>query len=67
MMSPRDKVIMHDLNLIVQSACAKKDDVNLGLIDETDVAYIEQLFRQAPPFYTAADYQRPMPAKDGLE
>ncbi len=55
LMSPRDKVIMHDLNLIVQSARAKEDIVGLGLIDETNAAYIEQLFRQASPFYQAAD------------
>jgi hypothetical protein len=31
----------------------------LGLVDETDADYIAQLFRQATPFYVAADYRRP--------
>jgi len=56
LMEPRDAVIFHDLNMTVAAARPKTHEVRLGLLDEKDVNFIEQLFRKAPPFYTAADY-----------
>ena len=59
LMEPRDAVIFHDLNMTVAAFRAKTHEVGLGLIDENDANFIEQLFRKAPPFYIAADYTRP--------
>jgi hypothetical protein len=61
LMDPRDDQLLHDLNLIVQAARAKTDDVQLGQIDETDPNYIAKVFREATPFYIAADYRPPQP------
>jgi hypothetical protein len=65
LMDPRDEVIFHDLNMTLSAA--ERDEeaakTGLGLIDETDAAYIAELFRQAPAFYIAADYRRPPGAK----
>lgn len=61
LMDPRDEQVFHDLNLIVQAARAKTDDVQLGQLDETDPNYIAKVFREATPFYIAADYRPPQP------
>jgi hypothetical protein len=47
------------LNMTIQAARAEKDDVGLGLLDESDATYIGQLIQQAPAFYMAADYRPP--------
>ena len=59
LMQPRDAQLAHDLNLAVQGARTKDDEIGVGQVDENDAAYVENLFRRAPAFYTAADYVRP--------
>jgi hypothetical protein len=60
LMQPRDEKIFHDVNMIVQAARRRTGhEVYLGLLDETDTAYIAALFKQAAPFYLATDYQPP--------
>ena len=56
LMEPRDEVIYHEFNMVIAAACAPEDDVAQGLVDETDPVYIANLFRQAEPFYVAADF-----------
>ena len=56
LMDPRDEKVLHDLNMTVQGARLKADDVGIGLLDETDRDYIKELFRKARPFYVAADF-----------
>lgn len=63
LMDPRDAVIFRDFNLVVQSACARTDEVDLGYLDENDTAYIASLWKQTPAFYTAPDYVRPPATK----
>ena len=62
LMDPRDDGVFHDLNLIVQAAHAKTDDVRLGLLGEKDANYIAKVFREAAPFYIAADFRPPQPS-----
>ena len=61
LMNPRDERLFHDLNMTLSAA--ERDHAGpktgLGLVDETDADYIAGLFRQAPAFFTAADYRRP--------
>jgi hypothetical protein len=61
LMDPRDERLFHDLNMTLSAA--ERDQAGLksglGLVDETDADYIAGLFRQAPAFFTAADYRRP--------
>ncbi len=61
LMDPRDDQIFHDLNMTL--AAAERDKAGpktgLGFVDETDAGYIAKLFREAPAFFTAADYHHP--------
>ena len=52
-MDPRDEVIFHDLNMIIQAA---RDGVtvHLGLLTEDD---LKRIAAAAPPFFTAPDYR----------
>jgi hypothetical protein len=52
-MEPRDEVLFHDLNMIVQAAtnCAK---VALGLLNDEEV---KRIAGTAPPFYAARDFK----------
>ncbi len=59
LMSPRDAVFFHDLNLVVQSTTTPTNEVDIGHLDENNPAYIATLWQQAAPFYTAPDYVRP--------
>ena len=61
LMDPPDDVVFHDLNLVAHAVRRKTDDVQLGLLDETDTASIAMTFREAQPFYVAADYHPPQP------
>ncbi len=63
LMEPRDAAIFHEFNLVVQSAVAPSDEVDLGYLDENDAAYIAHLWQRAPAFYAAPDYERPPGAK----
>lgn len=58
LMDPRDEVIFHDFNLVVQSA-REKHEVSTSLANEKDAAYLAGLFRKLRPFYVAADYRPP--------
>jgi hypothetical protein len=64
LMDPRERIIHHDLNLIIAAALHdREDDVTHGLIDETDPVYVAELFRVAKPFYLAADFGQGKPDK----
>jgi hypothetical protein len=63
LMEPRDEAIYHDFNLTVHSNHNQAYGIFLGLLDERDKAYVENFFRQAKPFYVAADYPLPPGAK----
>jgi len=58
LMDPRDAKLFHDFNLVAQAAKGKHE-LTLSLMDEKDPAYTTVLFRQARPFYVAADFQPP--------
>lgn len=55
-MSPRDAVLSHDLDLIIQSVRSPEDHVEKGTLGEEDTAAIEKLFSETVPFYTAPGY-----------
>jgi hypothetical protein len=57
LMDPRDEVLAHDFNLVLQSACKKPDDSSFSFMDETDEACIESILKQAAPFYRAPDFE----------
>ena len=61
LMDPPDDVVFHDLSLVVRAVRGESDDVQAGVLYETDTASIAQTFRAAQPFYVAADYQPPRP------
>jgi hypothetical protein len=63
LMDPRDEAIFHDFNLTVQANRRPDQEIFLGMLDERDKAYVENFFRQAKPFYVAADYPLPPGAK----
>jgi hypothetical protein len=58
LMDPRDEQVFHDFNLVVQSAC-EDYDVSLSAANEKDSKLIANMFKQATPFYVAADYHPP--------
>ena len=55
------------MNLVVHAVRRKSDDVQLGLLDETDTASIAITFREAQPFYVAADYHPPQPGSGAAD
>lgn len=59
LMQPRETQLAHDLTLAVQGARSKDDELGIGLVDENDATFVENLFRQAPAFFTAPDHPRP--------
>lgn len=61
LMEPHDAVIFHDFNLVAQTGKGKHDLI-LSLTPAGDPEYIANLFRQAQPFYVAADYHAPASA-----
>lgn len=63
LMDPRDEILFHDFNMVVQAARADKYNVEMSLADEKDPAYIASVFAQVRPFYVAADFQPPPSAK----
>ena len=58
LMEPRDAALFHDFNLVVKSV-KREYEVNLGLTESNTPECVADLFRQAQPFYLAADYQPP--------
>ena len=63
LMDPRDDAVFHDFNLTVHSNRSPDYEIFLGMLDERDTAYVENFFRQAAPFYRAADCPLPPGAK----
>jgi hypothetical protein len=59
LMEPPDEKLFHDFNIVVQSAKGKRCKVELSLTNPADTEEIAKLFRSAPPFFKAADYQPP--------
>lgn len=55
LMDPRDDAVFHDLRLVAGTAPNNVDIVELGLLDETDGAYVRSMFKRAQPFYVAVD------------
>ncbi len=53
-MDPRDDTVLHDLSLVARTRSDSLENVDLGLLDEKDQAYIEDLRRRVQPFYVAA-------------
>ena len=64
-MDPRDDRVFHNLNLVPHAVRRKTDDVQLGLLDEADTDSIAMAFREAQPFYVAADYHPHQPGSPG--
>ena len=58
LMEPRDAALFHDFNLVAKSVSLEYE-VNLSLTESNTPECIADLFRQAQPFYVAADYQQP--------
>jgi hypothetical protein len=58
LMEPRDAVLFNDFNLVAKSV-KREYEVNLGLTESNTPECVADLFRQAQPFYVAADYQPP--------
>ena len=59
LMQPRDEILFHDVNMVVQAARPKTGAIRLTMLDETDEDYIAEIFRLASAFYTASDYRPP--------
>ncbi len=59
LMDPRDSILFHDLNMVVQAARSDSFDVEMSLADEKNPQYIASVFKQASPFYVAVDYVKP--------
>jgi hypothetical protein len=57
-MQPRDEAVFHDFSLVAKSV-RQEYEVNLSLTPADTSECVADLFRQAPPFYVAADYQPP--------
>lgn len=55
LMDPRDDAVFHDLRLVAGTAPKNVDIVDLGLLDETDGAYVKSMFKRVQPFYVAVD------------
>ena len=57
-MQPRDEAVFNDFSLVAKSV--RQDyEVNLSLTPDDTPECVADIFRQAPPFYVAADYQPP--------
>lgn len=57
-MQPRDEAVFHDFSLVAKSV-NQEYEVNLSLTPADTPECVADIFRQAPPFYVAADYQPP--------
>jgi hypothetical protein len=58
LMEPRDTARFHDFLLVAKSV-SQEYEVNLSLTESNTPECVADLFRQAQPFYVAADYQPP--------
>jgi len=60
-MDPHDSAIYHEFALVLASAAQQVcQEVESGLVDNADVEYLTTLWQQAPPFYSALDYEMPV-------
>ena len=55
---PRDAALFHDFLLVAKSV-SREYEVNLSLTESNTPGCVADLFRQAQPFYVAADYHPP--------
>lgn len=58
LMDPPDEAIYHELNLVIAASTSNQGIILHGLVDKDDPVYITELFRQAEPFYLAADFAK---------
>ena len=58
LMEPRDAALLHNFTLVAKSV-NREYEVNLSLTESNAPELIADLFRQAQPFYVAADYRPP--------
>lgn len=58
LMEPRDTMLFHDFLLVAKSV-SREYEVNLSLTESNTPGCVADLFRQAQPFYVAADYHPP--------
>jgi hypothetical protein len=63
--SPNDAV-SHDLSLVIRAVRRGSDDVQVGVLDQSETASIAMAFAQAQPFYVAPDYHPPKPGPPGI-
>ena len=57
LMDPRDEVLIHDFNIVLQHACRKPNKVSFAFLAEKDHACIDAFLKHAAPFYTAPDFK----------
>jgi hypothetical protein len=58
LMEPRDATLFNDFNMVAKSV-RREHEINVSLTESNAPECIADLFRQAQPFYVAADYQPP--------
>jgi hypothetical protein len=57
LMDPRDAEVHHEVNMVLAALRSELNvEIDHGMVDETDPVYIADMFRQATPFYLAADF-----------
>lgn len=59
LISPRNQMLLHDLNLALNCSPPKGITFEIGTVEETDPVQIMTLFVKAQPFYLAQDFVRP--------
>lgn len=63
LMKPRNEVIFHELMMVLGAVRTHFPQVESGLLDEKNTAYIHQVFASAEPFFTATGFRRPRVSK----
>lgn len=58
LMSPSNKVLLHDLNLALNCSPPKGLVFDIGAVDETDKVQVMTLFAKAAPFYLAQGFDQ---------
>jgi hypothetical protein len=49
--------VHHEVNMVLAALRSELNvEIDHGMVDETDPVYIADMFRQAKPFYLAADF-----------
>jgi len=57
LMDPRDEVLAHDFNLVLNTAFQRPDDVSFSFMNEKDPDDIRATLKLAAPFYRAPDFE----------